>query len=266
MRKDKDEIADLQSEVEEATERIAELYEQCHDHISSSGYGHYCKLQLGLTEFYTGLTKFLSKKSKHPRGKIEFLFNNLIESIGGGKFNAEHGGFELTNGQALDTLENFEEIVRVILSSYATDDPKEPTAKKLFKQYADLSAKTFELMKYLKSQKRLDEEVFMNLLLDFVLAWEETFPDVPCFNKLHFLMRHVVDYIIEYGIFGRGLAESHEASHADINRLKSVVKHMTSTKQRMATLHARSPSRLKSGLIEAEVKMTKRMTGNKRSP
>ena len=78
-----DEIAELESSVEDATKKIADLWEQCREHCSSSGYGHYCKLQVGLSELYQALNKFTSDKSKRPRGKIEFLFNNLIESIGG---------------------------------------------------------------------------------------------------------------------------------------------------------------------------------------
>ena len=106
-----DELAELESEVEEATCKISNLGEQCREHLSVSGYGHYCKLQVGLSELYSSLSKLLLEKPKRPRGKIEFLFNNLIESVGGGEFMPEHGGFEQTNGRAMNTLQNFDEIV-----------------------------------------------------------------------------------------------------------------------------------------------------------
>ena len=259
-----DEIAELESSVEDATKKIADLWEQCPEHCSSSGYGHYCKLQVGLSELYQALNKFTSDKSKRPRGKIEFLFNNLIESIGGGEFMAEHGGFEQTNGRALNTLQKFPEIVSVILSSYADDDPKKQLAEEIFGKFEDLAEKTFKLMTYLKSQERRCPDEFLDLLLDFVMSWEDTFPDVPCFNKLHFLMRHVVEFIDEYGIYGRVSSESHEAMHAKIGRIKQVLKSMTSTRQRMETFHARASSNLKNGVIESRAVVDKKMSGRKR--
>ena len=50
------------------------------------------------------MTTFLQKKSKRPRGPLKFVFNNAIEHLGGGQYNPEHGGYEQTNGRALNSL------------------------------------------------------------------------------------------------------------------------------------------------------------------
>ena len=84
----KDEIERLAISIEDTSIKISELWEQAKDHCSNSGYGFYCKLQIGLTELYSGLEKFLKDKCKHPRGVIEHLFNRLIEIVGGGEIHA----------------------------------------------------------------------------------------------------------------------------------------------------------------------------------
>ena len=53
------------------------------------------------------MSTFLQKKSKRPRGRLEFVFNNAIEHLGGGQYNPEHGGYEQTNGRALNSLKKF---------------------------------------------------------------------------------------------------------------------------------------------------------------
>ena len=65
-----EEIKELERLVEDTTTKIADLWEQCREHCTSSGYRHYCKLQVGIAELYQALSKFLSDKSKRPRGKI----------------------------------------------------------------------------------------------------------------------------------------------------------------------------------------------------
>ena len=77
-------------------------------------------------------------------------------------------------------------------------------------------------------------------------------------------MRHVVEFIEEYGIYGRVSSESHEAVHAKLGRIKTILRSITSTRTRMEKFHARSSTNLKAGVIEARKKVDKKMCGKKR--
>ena len=77
-------------------------------------------------------------------------------------------------------------------------------------------------------------------------------------------MHHVVEFILKCGFFGRVSSESHEAVHAKLGRIKSVLRSITSTRVRMETFHARSSSNLKAGVVEARATVDKKMSGKKR--
>ena len=91
----------------------------------------------------------------------------------------EHGGQQQTNKRALNTLERFPAICEAILSSHAANNPMKSMSKKILSNVDDLAKKYFELIKLIESQKKINSEKFLDLLLDFVLAWDATFPDVP---------------------------------------------------------------------------------------
>ena len=110
LQKDKDEIA---RSIEVLQGQANACLEDCKEYADSTNYAHYIQLQKGTIAFNEALEKFLSGSSKRPHGKLEFIFNNAIEYIGGGQFMAEHSGFELTNGRALDTLEKFDKIAEL---------------------------------------------------------------------------------------------------------------------------------------------------------
>ena len=175
----------------------------------------------------------------------------------------EHGGFELTNGRALDTLENFSEIVSVMLDSIK-DHPKKSEAEDMFGKFQELAKKAFALMTFIKSQKRRSSEDFMELLVHFMIAWEKTFPDVACFNKLHHLMWHFVEFIDKYGACGQFSSEGHEALHAKTERIKGIMGSKGSTRGRFEAIQARSSSSLKPGVIDAGRVVDNRMRGKKR--
>jgi len=62
-----------------ACDQAEALWEKCKEHAVQTNYGHYVQLQIGSMSFYSALLKMLSPKSKRPRGKLEFVFNNAIE-------------------------------------------------------------------------------------------------------------------------------------------------------------------------------------------
>ncbi len=113
----KEDVTQLDDEIDNIMNDMNDLLEEINDHCLDSKYGHYCQLQIRLSDFSKSLAKFLSNGSKRPRGKMEFIFNNAIEYVGGGVFMAEHSGYEQTNGRALNTLQNFTK--KSSLSSYS---------------------------------------------------------------------------------------------------------------------------------------------------
>ena len=87
---------------------------------------------------------------------------------------------------------------------------------------------------------------------------------MPYFNKLHFIMMHVPEFVERYQCLGRLSAESHESVHARLAGAKKVVMKMTSTKQKYETLYARSSVDLKEGIAPRKTLVEKKMTGKKR--
>jgi len=75
------------------------------------------------------------------------------------------------------------------------DLPIQAEVKARFEVFKDLASNTYALMKMIKSQDKLNPDEFDRTLLHFILAWEKTFPNVSCFNKLHFLIEHYSDFI-----------------------------------------------------------------------
>ncbi|KAL7525991.1 hypothetical protein ACHAWF_001590 [Thalassiosira exigua] len=184
------------------------IWEQCKAHYETSKYGHYLQLQIGLADFLASSSKFMSEGSKRPRGRMEFVFNNAIEHIGGGCFMAEHSGFEQTNGRAMNSLKRFNNIAAVCKMVCPEGYPLHSKVINLFETYSDVAAKLYKVCRLMKSQKPLDLDTFDEALLDFILAWNKAFPETPYFNKLHFVMMHLPEFVAEYGFCGRVSAEA----------------------------------------------------------
>ena len=116
----------------------------------------------------------------------------------------------------------------------------------------------------MKSQKTIESKNFDNKVLDFILAWDKAFPGKQYFNKLHFVMMHLPEFVEEYGICGRVSAESHESVHTMMARSKDAMKRMASTKQKYRTLFARATANLKRGIVESKAKYDKKTKRGKR--
>ena len=258
------EVSALDEDIAESVTKMNELWINCRKHNIESKYGHYVQLLVGLSELYKALTKFLASNSKRPRGKIEFIFNNAIEFVGGGEYMAEHSGYEQTNGRALNTLKNFADVKALCLSAIDSSDAIFPKAQAMFELFDDLVIHMYALLVHLKSQQRLSVSKTEKLLVSFFEAWDKAFPFVTYINKMHFLMEHVIEFVEEYGVYGRFSAESHESVHARFERIKTAVKRMASTQQRFKTFFARATVDLKDGIVKTKEIVRKKMTGNKR--
>ena len=245
---EEDELSDeqrdaIEKEIERLPKEADDLWEKCKEHSEATKYGHYLQLHIGLTSFYNALDKYLSPSSKRPRGLLEFVLNKSIELFSGA-FMAEHSGFEQTNGRALKSLEKFKEIASVCVASYESTHPLHNQVKERFAEYEVVAEKLYTLCKLMKSQKKLSCEEFDAAVAHFIDAWNTTFPNVPYFNKLHFVMVHLPLFVKEYGFCGRASGESHESVHARIARIKACIKRMSSSTQMGCTLFVIATSNL----------------------
>ena len=104
----------------------------------------------------------------------------------------------------------------------------------------------------------------MTTHLDFIISWDKAFPGTSYFNKLHFVMSHLPDFVEEYGICGRASGESHESVHAMLARAKESMARMASTQQKYRTLFSRATVNLKEDIAEKKEAAYKSMSGKKR--
>ncbi len=116
---------------------------------------------------------------------------------------AEHSGYEQTGGRVLNTLENFADIKALCISAIDPEDARKEKAEEMFKKAEHLAKHLYNLLVFLKSQKKRCPERAKKLLLDFFDAWDATFTIIRHINKLHFLMEHVIEFIERYGVCGR---------------------------------------------------------------
>ena len=253
----------IEEQIETHLRRADKLLEECKNHSDETGYGHYLLLQKGLMTFYTGIVQFLSGSSKKPHGKLEFVFNNALEHIGGGKFSAENGGFDQTNGRGMNTLEKFDDVAEVCILAYKSD-PKHDKVKLMFENYKELASHLYELTKYMKSQKKRDADELVDLLVKFLAKYEELFPGESCYNKLHFVMWHLVAFVEKWGTCGRLSAESHESVHTAFEKAKFAVSKMSSTSKRFRTLFARMTLDLKGNIARIKKEIKAKTTGKPR--
>ena len=253
----------LEKEIELYRTKAREEWKMCKEHAETSGYDHYLQLHAGLLLFKEGLTMFLSGSSKKPHGKLEFVFNNALEHVGGGLFSAENGGFDQTNGRAMNSLEKFDDVADVCVRAYESSDPIYEEGKQMFDGYRLLAKTLFEVTKYMKSQKKQNVDEFVKLLVQFLAKYEELFPGERCFNKLHFVMWHLVEFIAEWETCGRLSAESHESVHTAFEKAKAAVRCMASTNQMYNTIFARMTLDLKNNIAELKKKVRERGTSGK---
>lgn len=255
--------AALDEQLEELKRVHAELHQQIQSHARDTNYAHYCQLRMGLIEFLDALDKFLRPSSKKPHGPLEFLFNKAIGTFGG-NYMPDHGGLEQTNGIALNSLEQFDQVAIICRGAYPESHDLHTQIDGMFTQFQKLAKSTLELMRLMKSQKKLSPRVFLDTLIDFIIDWQKTFPDTSVFNKLHLLLIHYADHVDMFEMCGRVSGEAHESVHAQLAILRKSYCNMSSYQQQNKTFWARAFATLKSGVAESKAQYTKLATGTKR--
>jgi hypothetical protein len=129
------------------------------------------------------------------------MFDYALQTIGGGSFSAEHGGREQTNGKAMISIENFDEIMDVLIYSLS-DEPEEEHIIVKLELFKTAGKSLFVLAKLMKQQTKLDPVEFNRATAWFLLNLEAAFPNTVYYNKLHFLASHVTEFVERYHCYG----------------------------------------------------------------
>ncbi|KAL7531358.1 hypothetical protein ACHAWF_003733 [Thalassiosira exigua] len=172
---------------------------------------------------------------------------------GGICYNRSMNAQILPESVAEDTVEfHSETSSKSVCIVCAASNPLHLQVTELFNEYPDLAQKLYLLCQLMKSQEKLNPDAFDAAALDFILAWNAVFPEEPYFNKLHFVMMHLPDFVEEYHICGRASAESRGSVYVRFSRRKESVSRMVSTVQRYKTLFSRSVTNLRGGIAEKQ--------------
>jgi hypothetical protein len=195
------------------------------DNLDSAESTHHAQLLQGVRTLVDALTKFLSGSSKRAHGKLEYMFDFALQTIGGGSFSAEHGGREQTNGKAMISIENFDEIMDVCIYSLSDEPDEEHIVVKL-ELFKTAGKALFDLTKLMKQQTKLEPDVFNRATAWFLLNFEAAFPNTVYYNKLHFLASHVTEFVKEYHCYGLLSAEGHESKHASFAKQTALARYL----------------------------------------
>lgn len=132
-----------------------------------------------------------------------------------------------------------------------------------FEKIALVAQLLSKIMIYMKSQTKRDPKLFRDLLFQFSMAWKDAFPDKNTFNKLHFLLYHLPDYVDFWEMLGIVNEESFEAFHAKVVSVKDDLSGMPSITSRVNTTNARTQSLLKEEIMKLNVELHAATTGKK---
>ena len=204
----------FQTAITHADDIAKSLFKDCVNHAEDSTFAHMNLLKKGAAEMEIHLGKYLKAKSKKPRGKAENAFNSGLQRLAGGKYMAQHSGFEHTTENGIDTLQHFDKVADAVEKVYPASHLIHEKIKKAFAGYPKVANLMYPFLTYMKSQKKRHLERFLQLLDPLLLAWDETFPDKKYFLKLHHIMAHLPGFVDKYQMLGRILEESFESVHS----------------------------------------------------
>jgi len=131
-------------------------------------------------------------------------------------------------------MQHFQSVGKRVIGMYAPDpDRKSPQSlqdmamhawlKVQFEKITAVARILFKIMVFMKSQTKRDPDYSEDLLYKFSVAWEDAFPEKNTFNKLHFLLYHLPEYVKFWKKLGIVNEESFEALHAKLCLVKGDV-------------------------------------------
>jgi hypothetical protein len=248
-----------------------ELVVRRKNHPLETGLAKHVKLQKGAQLLLTGIQSYY--ESQKPRGEAEYTFLKMIE-ITGSKFNAQHGGFEISHADGMNMLESWDTICKVVDNTYSTDSEgdriKNPLVKIIMLDSKRIATPLYELNKLLKTQKKWSDQMIENdfkpLAAQVYSEWREQYPSQVPFPKLHDMVRHILDFVKETRMYGRLSEESFESNHQTIKREAKNVISMCDTRQRAEVLNRRLQAGIKQEEESIRRKLYKGLEGKKRGP
>ena len=217
--------------------------------------------------------KLQKKESKMYCGPLQHSFDWAVQLFGG-VYRAEHGGKELSLGDGITTMENFNLVVDAVkeVEFDGTPDQKDESREQLNKSL-ELANVLFTLARHFKHQDKItddDVEEIRQLLVRRRLLVEKLFPDTNTTVKGHHAEHHTVDeFILRWYFFGRSSEEGMEACHSFFNRIRSECRSIRNTKHRIELTSARIQAGLdpefqkKEAVLEGEKKIRNVLYANK---
>lgn len=222
------------------------------------------KLRKGNIELKKMLENYFKGNNKKSRGKGEYCFKAAL-AVCGANFLTQHGGSDLTTDNGMDVMERFDEIASYTEQAYPEDSQEGKKIREFLGLCKPLAKELAGLLKLMKSQQKCNATDFLGKLDKFLKRWDAALPNKEYFLKLHHLINHTVEFIKRYGMCGRVSAESFEAIHPNISKLKTMSRSQ-STLNRIKTTNNKLQSVMKPDVMSATETYTKRSTGKKRGP
>ena len=137
--------------IDHAEDYAKSILKECMEHAEESHFAHLNLLKKGASKMEPHLRKYLKDKSKKPRGSAENTFNTGLQRLAGGKYMAEHSGFEQTTGNGINTLLHFEKVAEVVENVYPEDNPLHQKIKTAFVGFRKVAELLYPFLTYTKS-------------------------------------------------------------------------------------------------------------------
>ena len=208
-------------------------------------------------------------KQKNGFGESSYLLREAVK-LCGGIYRAEHGGFELSNGDVLKILAKWDVISELVSKAYgdaddggstSTDGPQESDDQRICRRKCHedivrvmdesnpIAADLLILGKQMKDQEKRKPE-YVQIVKDaacwYYTKWLEKHPgnyEPP--PKIHSVFSHVAPFMVKNGMYGRLSEEGFESMHPELNIQKARIKGQGSIKIRINVLNCRLQSRSK---------------------
>ena len=96
--------------------------------------------------------------SKVMRSKMEHLWITFLETRGKGKFDMKRTGFEMSNGNGMNCLMNFERVTSAMLAACEEGNEERDWFADKIPKWNKLTAALYDTACFFKSQKKRDPE------------------------------------------------------------------------------------------------------------
>jgi hypothetical protein len=253
------------SVIERAKVQLQKIREDLESHLIESGLGRHNQLRRGAEKVIKGIKVYMDPKSKKPKGKAEYVFNQAIPIFAKVNYRKEYGGYQLSHRDNIQVLQAWDKVRVVVCAAFDDDPDYQELVRATMDKSEKLANSLLKLCKFLKSQEKCEAdriEAIKEAIAEIYYAWSIHYPRQECFPKLHHLVWHVVEFIREYEMYEIISEEGFEAIHPQINKIIKELKPMMNTKQRLQTTNDRLMSSLDSSVesITQEFKTRKAST------